>query len=87
MTKRQWKSKEKSLIILSHLKGKSVSEICNEHGISQTTFYKWRDQFLGECHTAFEPKTDHRSTHLEKENQKLKSLIGELTLELKKIEL
>lgn len=87
MSYRQWKSKEKALIILSHLKGKTVSEICNEHGISQATFYKWRDQFLGECHNAFEPKTDRHTQRLHKENQKLKSVIGELTLELKKLEL
>ncbi len=64
-----------------------MSEICNQHGISQATFYKWRDQFLGECHIAFEQKADRRTTQLQKENQKLKSLIGDLTLELKKTEL
>ena len=27
--------------------GKSVSEICREHGISQSTFYKWKSKYSG----------------------------------------
>jgi len=34
-------------IVLEGMKGqKSVAEICREHQISQTLFYRWRDRFL-----------------------------------------
>ena len=34
-------------IVLEGLKGqKSVAEICREHQISQTLFYRWRDRLL-----------------------------------------
>lgn len=28
-------------------KGKSVSEICRDHGISQPTFYQWKSKYSG----------------------------------------
>ena len=34
MKRRKWTSEMKSLIVLSGLKGQSVSDICNEHGIN-----------------------------------------------------
>ncbi len=44
-----WKytAEEKMAIVLEAFKGlKSVAEICREHQISQTLFYRWRDRFL-----------------------------------------
>jgi transposase len=38
---------ERLALILESLRNEqSVSDLCREHGISQTTFYKWRDKFL-----------------------------------------
>jgi len=38
---------EKMAIVLEGLKEKrSVAEICREHQISQSLFYRWRDKFL-----------------------------------------
>jgi transposase-like protein len=42
------------------LKGKSVAEICLEHQISQTLYYKWRDQLLANVHQVF---TDKEKKH------------------------
>ncbi len=39
MKRRKWTSEMKSLIVLSGLKGQSVSDICNEHDISRLV---WR---------------------------------------------
>ncbi|MBW8308669.1 MAG: transposase, partial [Candidatus Paracaedibacteraceae bacterium] len=44
MQRRQWTSEKKTLIVLSGLKGQSVASICNEHGISQSQYYQWKDQ-------------------------------------------
>ena len=42
--KKQWTGKEKLAIVLQGLKGDcSISTLCNEHGITQGMYYKWRD--------------------------------------------
>jgi len=47
MKTRKWKAEEKLAIVLCGIKGeKSISEICREHQISQTQYYKWRDKFF-----------------------------------------
>lgn len=47
MKKRNWNPEEKLAIVLEGLKEKrSVAEICREHQISQTLYYRWRDKFL-----------------------------------------
>ena len=85
MKRRKWDSKTKSLIVIQGLKGKSVNEICIEHQISQAQYYQWRDQFLQNAPKAFEVhEQSSREAVLERENSKLKKLVGELTLELKK---
>lgn len=47
MKQRKWTVDEKLAIVLEGLKGgRSVSDICREHQISQTLYYRWRDRFL-----------------------------------------
>ncbi len=85
MRRRAWKPEQKARVVLEGLRGRSVSEICEEHGICQTQYYKWRDQFLSNAHKAFDAEQkNRRETRLERENAQLKTLIGELALELKK---
>lgn len=85
MKRRKWDSKTKSQIVLEGLKGRPVADICNDYQISQTQYYQWRDQFLANAEKAFEVKRlNHREEHLKRENERLKRLVGELTLELKK---
>ena len=85
-TKRQWTGKEKLAIVLQGLKGDcSISTLCNEHGITQGMYCKWRDQLLTDGAKLFERGgVDHARERLECENRRLKETIGELTIELKK---
>ncbi len=47
MKRRNWAIDEKPAIVLEGIKEKrSVAEICREHQISQTLYYRWRDRFL-----------------------------------------
>ena len=47
MKQRKWSAEEKFAIVLEGLKGKrAVADICREHQISQSLFYRWRDKFL-----------------------------------------
>jgi transposase-like protein len=84
MKRRKWDSKTKALIVLQGLKGKPVAEICNEHQICQSEYYRWREEFLTKMPQLFD-NHDKREASLRIENAKLKTLVGELTLELKKV--
>lgn len=85
MERRKWDSKTKVQIVIQGLKGRTVAEICSEYRISQNQYYQWRDQFLSNAGKTFEAAKQSRTEErLARENEKLKSLIGELTLELKK---
>ena len=47
MKSRKWSADEKLAIVMEGLKEKrSVVDICREHKISQTLYYRWRDKFL-----------------------------------------
>jgi putative transposase len=85
MQRRKWDAKTKAMIVLEGLKGKSIAELCTEHQISQAQYYQWRDQFLAHASKAFEVhEQSQREARLARENARLKTLVGELTLELKK---
>ena len=75
-------------MVLHGLSGKvSVAALCNDYGITQGMFYRWRDQLLADGPKLFERGgVDQARERLERENQKLKQAVGELTLELKKNE-
>lgn len=85
MKRRKWDAKTKATIGLEGLKGKPVGTICQDYPISQAQSDQWRDQFLVNAPKTFEvaQQTD-REARLQREHARLKSLVGELTLELKK---
>ena len=85
MRRRKWDPRTKALIVLEGLKGKPIAELCIEHHISQTQYYQWRDQFLANAARAF-VDTDKKEQQLNQENARLKKIIGDLTVELKKTE-
>ena len=84
MKRRKIDSKLKAKIVLEGLRGRSLAELCNEYEISQAQYYKWRDHFLSNACEAFEAGKDKEKDRLKRENVKLKNLVGELTIELKK---
>jgi transposase-like protein len=88
MEKRHWTSQQKLQIVLEGSSGQiEISKLCAKYQIAQTQYYQWRDQLLKHEHQAFEVKNvTKKEQHLELENQKLKRIIGDLTIELKKNE-
>ncbi|HXG19789.1 MAG TPA: transposase [Methylomirabilota bacterium] len=85
MHRRKWDTKTKAMIVLEGLRGKPVAELCTEHQISQAQYYQRRDQFLTHAPKAFEGhEHNQKEARLERENARLKTLVGELLLELKK---
>lgn len=47
MKQRTWTVEAKMAIVMEGIKERrSVADICREHKISQTLYYRWRDKFL-----------------------------------------
>ena len=87
MPRRKWDVRTKALIVLQGLKGTPVSTLCTEHQLSQAQYYEWRDQFLANASKAFEVHQHaDQVQRLERENSRLKRVVADLTLEVKKTE-
>lgn len=86
MKKKRWSSDEKLEIVLEGMRADTtMAEVCNRHGISQTTYYKWRDRLFAASDMIYSKGAFSRSEErLKAENKKLREIIGDLTLELKK---
>jgi len=86
--RRQWTSKQKFQIVLEGLKGEiEIGKLCNKYQLSQAQYYQWRDQFLQHGKEAFEASNKSKKEQRQTEEiRRLKGIIGELTVELKKSE-
>jgi putative transposase len=60
-----------------HQAGAPVAELCRRHGVSQPTFYKWRQKFGG-----LEVNEAKRLRLIEDENRKLKKLVANQALDM-----
>lgn len=81
--RRKWDAKTKAKIVLKGLMGGCVNDLCRSNDLRPGQYYKWRGYFLDNCHTVFEKApTAQTESELAAENEELKKLVGELTLEL-----
>ena len=64
-------------ILKEHQAGLSAAEICRKYGISDATFYNWRNKYGG-----MEASDAKRLKALEDENKKLKKLLAESMLDV-----
>lgn len=58
--------------------GKTVNDICREHGIHQSTYYNWKKKYGG-----MQVQEIQRLKQLEEENRRLKQMYAELSLDYK----
>ncbi|HEX2758103.1 MAG TPA: transposase, partial [Thermoanaerobaculia bacterium] len=56
--------------------GAATKELCRRHGITETTFYRWKAKFGG-----MDVSDAKRLKQLEDENRRLKHIVAELTLD------
>lgn len=87
----KWSPEEKLRIVLAGIKGeRTIAQICRDHKISETIFYKWRDRFMEAAKEAFKPRVSKNSDRvLRARISELERIIGRLTVEneiLKKTE-
>ncbi len=57
-------------------KGKTIEEACRQTEITQQTYYRWHKQYGG-----MQTSDAKRMKELEKENERLKKLVAELSLD------
>ena len=57
--------------------GAAIGELCRRHGISPTTYHRWKAQYGG-----LQVDEAKRLRALEEENRRLKKLVAELTLDV-----
>ena len=56
--------------------GRTVADVCREHEIAQTTYYKWKQKYGG-----MQAPDIKRLRELEEENRKLKQMYAVLSLD------
>jgi len=82
MKRRNWSADEKLAIVLEGIKEKRlVAEICQEHQISQSLFYRWRDKFFEGGKKALINNFKDNNVH-EIEIDKLQKIIGKQTIQI-----
>ena len=85
-TRRKFNSEEKIRIILEGLKGEdSIADICRREGIAPGVYYKWSKSFLEAGKRRLNGDTQREATsddvtELRQENEQLKQLVAELSL-------
>ena len=57
-------------------KGQRVPEVCKQLGISEQTYYRWRQKYGGMA-----PEMAKQMKALERENSQLKKLVADLSLD------
>ncbi len=60
----------------TELMNRTVADVCREHGISQSTYYKWKSKYGG-----LDESQLRRLKELEEENRKLKRMYADLSLD------
>jgi len=64
-------------ILSSQAGGRSVSDLCREHGISQGTFYNWKSKYSG-----MDISQLKQLKELEKELSQYKKIVAEQALQI-----
>ena len=67
---------QKAFVVKQGEEGVPVAEICRKVGISQATYFNWRKKYAG-----LMPSEMKRLRELEEENNRLKRIVADLTLD------
>ena len=76
MRKSRFTEEQKITVVQQAAAGGKIGELCRKHGITETTFYRWRAQFDG-----LQVSDAKRFRVLEDENRRLKKLVADLALD------
>jgi putative transposase len=76
MRKSRFTEEQKIAVVQQAAAGTQVRELCRKHGITETTFYRWRAKYDG-----LQVSDAKRFRALEDENRRLKKLVADLSLD------
>lgn len=76
MKRSKFSEQQIAFILRQAEEGTSVEEVCRKAGISVQTYYRWRKKYGG-----LMPSEMKRLRQLEEENQRLKRLVANLSLD------
>lgn len=75
--RKYYSPEEKVRLLKEHLvNGVSVSELCDQHQLQPTVFYRWQRQFFEQGAAAFEKDQEREAVHLKKEIVKLEEKVA-----------
>jgi transposase len=86
-TRRKFPAEEKIRIVMEGVRAEvSVSELCRREGIAPTVYYKWLKDFMEAGKARLRGDTQRQATSeevkgLHQENERLKQLVAELSLD------
>jgi len=74
----------KAEVVLQYLSGqKSAAEICREHGLKDSLFYRWKDEFLAGAAQVFGSRDGAQEQAASAQRiAELERMVGRLTMEL-----
>ena len=76
MRKSRFSEQQIAFILRQAEEGTRVEEVCRKAGISEATYYNWRKKYGG-----LMPSEMKRLKQLDEENQRLKKLVADLSLD------
>jgi putative transposase len=76
MKKSRFSEQQIAFILRQAEEGTRVEEVCRKAGISEATYYNWRKKYGG-----LMPSEMKRLKQFEEENQRLKKLVADLSLD------
>lgn len=81
--RREFSAQFKLETVLDGLRGeKSVAQICRERDITDSLYYKWRDEFMDKATNIFTDKRRQGTDGSAERIAELERLVGRLTMEL-----
>lgn len=87
VTRRKFPAEEKIRIVMEGIRAEvSVSELCRREGIAPTVYYKWLKDFMEAGRGRLRGDSQRQATSeevkgLRQENERLKQLVAELSLD------
>ena len=76
MKRSKFSEQQIAFILRQAEEGVAVEEVCRKAGVSVQTYYRWRKKYGG-----LMPSEMKRLKQLEEENQRLKKLVADLSLD------
>jgi putative transposase len=76
MRKTRFSEQQIAFVLRQAEEGTPIAEVCRKAGISEASFYSWRKKYGG-----LMPSEMKRLKQLEEENQRLKRIVADLSLD------